>query len=693
MEVTMDLQSNALYKERWISDAIIKLGLPDTDENKTKLSKRFDTSYKPKKIKTSNTYTIRDREVSAMQLFNEVKEHKLILNETGTMFHNQDTIMSPVTETEFALYKDRDVFKALYKYNDSVEGNNPVLAGRYNLLQGAVKTLMNTYYGVQANEYSKFYNPDVAGSITGKCRSVTSVSALAVESIFSFVEMESLSEVYNFVLKVQEEIKLENGTHKDIIQLTSDVQITDDMLVAKLVNQTKNGFRFKKILLNTISAYDYELKVRLFYKSNFNAFISLDKVMESIYAFIKVFDTYNAPFLDPYKLPKEVSSYTGKFEYILELFHLACGGFYNTVRAKEKIDEMTRRLVAIMDTDSNIVILKDPINNLTKNLETLKGRKLNEVITDKDIHLTVMNFISGIMSHSVDRVLKRFAHMFGCQEKYAKELYFKNEYYFETLLITSGKKNYASILALKEGKRIDPTRLEIKGLTMKKTSVNPEIGRRAMDVVENYVLRRPNDFSLKDFVQKVDFYVDEIEQLARQGDQSLYFSTKINTPVDKLTRKDYRGQAVKAWNAVAPKEFQIETPGGFKMVDLKINAKQLKQNYPTIYKDLAKFVEKDKFITVTDKENAIDLAIESNVNRIAIPSDMDITPDFIKEFIDVGAFTSKFIATMVPVLNSFNISIYKGGDREHHTNIINFSDKHGAGTNDDDYDGDDYDGE
>jgi len=126
------------------------------DRSKLK-DKQIEVTRDPIHNKISKKMTLKELEVF-------IDENEANLNITGSIFSGHDKHVSIFFTVIDFLFKSRKIYKK--KMLEAKEAGDMVMASIYNGKQMAYKILANSLYGAMGNEHFRFYNIDIAKSIT-----------------------------------------------------------------------------------------------------------------------------------------------------------------------------------------------------------------------------------------------------------------------------------------------------------------------------------------------------------------------------------------------------------------------------------------------------------------------------------------------------------------------------------------------
>ncbi len=615
-------------KDIWV-DAMLER-MPDMD--RITIEGIFDRYYNPVDLEMYNPVRLSKRIIPVTTLIDEINSKQLIMNELGTLFYNHKDIISPSSSTEDKLYTGRSIQKM--KYKEFKSKGDKLNADRWNNRQNMSKRSMNTFYGIQASPYCKYFSASTAGSITCKARNVTVNGIMAAERQYGHYKYRELGYVQHMINTIGKE-------DSSILDKYEVPTVTDEMVIDKIYDTVDNIHLYEReYVVEYIKNLSPVVKTMYYYKSNF------DKALEYIPKFknrfrdiMKQLIKNNEPYTNPYKPPVAKD----EIEELARDCNALCGGVYSRYDLVKTFSDYDRQRTLTVDTDSAIIAIDKDVNML---MDTVKDEL---EIGDYDFKTAMSTLHILMLDRTIDIETKKYANMYHVPEKYHENIAFKNEFLFSKYILTDVKKSYAAIIEIIEGFVI-PSEMEVKGLQMKKSTVNSDIGKMCQDILEFDILR-VEKFSYDRLFASIRKAMDKVANSVLTSHEYFLLS-KISKPAEMFTRNDYRAQAVKLYNAMASDTEKIETPGGFKMV--LVNLDGFREKYPKKYQLMVESVIRDRVLSkVTDIESA-DKHL-SNVSKLAIPIDMDISPEWLNSIIDVEAYTSLIVNTLKPILKALGI--------------------------------------
>ena len=165
-------------------------------------------------------------------------------------------------------------------------------------------------------------------------------------------------------------------------------------------------------------------------------------------------------FMDPNDVPESIATPLFKFkEYLMKYIYCR----YLSVDRIYRLRNFKRRVVTVIDTDSNILSLDTAIDYIFDNVikdETF-GRSFNNNI------FICVNMLAYVLTSAVTDILLTYGEHSNIPEEYRPIYNMKNEFFFLRLVIGKAKKRYISKIVLREGNLMNPPKYDVKGLTYK----------------------------------------------------------------------------------------------------------------------------------------------------------------------------------------------------------------------------------
>lgn len=455
------------------------------------------------------------------------------------------------------------------------------------------------------NAFSKFYSQDLGGSITCRSRHTISVSGIACEAFMGKYRFRNLGAVKHLIKETKaQEYSLES------LNFLNQVTVTKGQLHYHLTQNSKN-IEFKDIMEMIIDELDPLTIKKLYYKNNLAAFMDTpyfkkfldvmsDKLNDNYTSNIDKVGTLNAKgkpiglssaiYSDAYDIPSNSKEEFKLLEHFID--EILFGYFWydgdyveeaeywsNTM--EDTFAEMNRTEVGVVDTDSNNIVVDDEMKPIYEVI--VKNSVIPEDNKEYYNEINAISIVTFILARFVDLALTRYKYHAQIPESAHHHIDMKNEFYFRNLFITTSRKNYIATIMVKEGRVFDKDKIkmEIKGLSLKKSGYNENIRVTATHIIEQYVFGNKNTLDL--YPKMKEFKNNLIESL--KSDKGIeYFTTlKIPNVLDAFDPGEHRVKAIRFWNMISP-DNTIEPPTNFYVVPLVIDKEKLINEYPAEYK-------------------------------------------------------------------------------------------------------------
>ena len=630
----------SLFRDSWINYTSIITDIQDKDFLAEKFDKFFTDSY----TKVYNSVKGKTSEYKTRDLLKTIAE-KYVIVENGCLFLHHDIFRAPAVGSFDILKKLRAYYKTNMKKAKG-EGRS-MEVGFYSLMQQNTKEALNTYYGIMINILSKYYNYDVAGSVTIRGRSTVTVNGVTVEYIFGRYRPYNVSIHLHFINEVVSKKVDWNYWGKWFyeVPVPTDEEILNDLLL----HHNDGTYYGKDILLNRIRRLTDNERYLVYYTASFKNCLKLPKMKDSI---IKIMSIQNEDYhiakdildsgkdlwkvksilyLDPMSGPEKVKKYFDELDrYFKEILY----GYYwyegDINEYGERLDStefifknMQRDRIIITDTDSLIIYL-DADMDLIKAIPGFKEATSN--FEKEMLNYVTGSFIINAVSNVVQAGLERYTNASNIERKYGKEIHYKQEYFFATLQPTKGAKNYIGYISIQEGVLLPTKEIDLKGLSLKKSNFNPEMSSRAKDLVLELIAKKEKP-DLKKIMDRIAKDRQELTDMYRSKDNIQMFTiSKFKKRYDNMydyEKGNDRFKAVDLYNHLYPNKEKIKLPGSFKIasVDFKDQDDYLKEAYPDMYDRLIKY-NYERLLT------KVKCSFRSKIrDKFNIDKKQDITPE------------------------------------------------------------------
>ena len=643
-----DLQENRVieaYKQDFRD--IMPLLIPSLtpDEVDRALDYSIDKRFTDHNISIHNSYKHAKVDMSLVKFANYVMDKKPIMTPYGVIFSRHGTVPNPLYKMVDDFVNTRQKFKKkMFQYPKGTEEFN-----KYNLLQLVAKVDVNAIYGAIGAMSSIFYNIYCAGAVTSAGRGAISASITLFESFLADnVKFSSLNEVMTFIKNVTNEKNIRKFKDDDIL----DEYIDDEMCFGKLILECGYEWipteRECEIIWEAVTRLTPEDKNRVFYKNNLYRFCNNNKISNII---VDILCTLKAPFLDPNHPPKEIKD---KLEYLLELIKEYVYYGYIFIDKLDRIETMIRQIVLITDTDSCIISLEhwyQFVLGLTKNIDMRVKHQLVEVVkrvkrdefgdpiedlvavAEEDDPRYAYDFyndeiteirrsaspvytppadgfrhsIINIMSYCVSQLILDYMdrytmHYNSWDKNRTCMLIMKNEFLFKAIMLTNGKKNYASIQEVQEGNIVPPEAgLAISGLPLDKVGIPESTSKVLKRIIRDQILDA-QDIDQLAILSELAILQKKIYNSLINGEVEYYKVARIKPANAYANPMSTQGiKASVAYNALKnPHEEEINLDQGNTIILIKTNLDKKnivksQVDHPDFYERAMKVLDTDAF--------------------------------------------------------------------------------------------------
>lgn len=187
--------------------------------------------------------------------------------------------------------------------------------------------------------------------------------------------------------------------------------------------------------------------------------------------------------------------------------------------------ESIRRSAITSDTDSTIFTVQDWVI-------WYKGD-----LSFDDEAMSIAAVMIFLASQTITHVLAIMSANFGFEEKRIFQIAMKNEFKFDTFIVTNVAKHYFSNISVQEGNVFEHRETEIKGVHLKSSNAPPKITKRATDLME-FIMKSTLEnkkISLISILKDIADTERELISSVLKGDTEFFRLAQIKTP-DSYTK-------------------------------------------------------------------------------------------------------------------------------------------------------------
>ena len=629
-------------------------------------------NYTDNKAKLDNNYTKQVIEGTVLDILNYIDSLQPILTSSGVLYRQHKQADNPLSQMIQGFLVQRKAYKKeMFKYPKGSE-----MFEKYNLLQLLEKLNANATYGVLGAPTSAFYNIYVAEAITRNGRSYISASMMFFEAFLGGnVKFNSLNEIIIFIHNVVEEKP--NRKFDDSIIL--DRNITRAECFYALLNNVDPTIWVpteKQMMLvwERLSSLNNEDINRIYYKNNLYTFCQLQPVKDLI---IKILATLDKPYMDPNNPPSSIKNDLDNLVSILKEYVYYPHIYIDKL---DRIEYMQRDIVVITDTDSCIVSFDawyrfvldfvynidlpikhekfrmyelvniDAFGDKDKRLmtepaevrydydfytdeviEIHKSKDMSKLIPQDSLRYSIINIIAYVCSKLIVDYLSVYCKLAGSyQSKNDCIMIMKNEFLFNTILLTDNRRNYSSLVALQEGNIVPQTKkasLTIAGLPINKSTLSEGIKAKLQDILYEDIMTSTN-IDQVEIMKKLVLVEKEIVR-SIMNKETTYYKPDNVAPIRSYAKDPVSVNGVKAcliYNELRTDGMEyinLEDRNKIFKVKVDINrakVEAIKDKYPEVYEKLIKLLEHP--------------VLGKKLDVIGFPIDSEL-PDWVLEFVDI----------------------------------------------------------
>ena len=642
------------FIHKYINQSVAGLMLRYPGTNDEKLRRIVEEDILTKDSEFMNKYNVSERDpfgrdiVGTMYtLLTYLETDKPILTGFGALYQqHQSGIDNVLLKMVQYLLNERKVCKG-HKF-EHAHDEDKALYNLFDKQQLTFKLLNNSFFGAAGQPQCIFFDPYFPSAIMYTGQIIIMTAMITFEKISGNFYFDTLDDCMLYMERIlSQEYKADDFK----IDIHSNKQQVFDLLKSKFEGKTFNENRLM-IMLSALT--DIQLD-RIYYKNNFLKFIENTGLKNVLSEIIK-FD-----FLDVNKPSKELSTHLDKFWKWTSEY---CMYEFISVNRVEFCHTHTRNTVLTVDTDSNFLYNK-PFTNILRGFfpEELKDYK-----TNMNMKLSAINISMFIFTRLIGAGYDHMGTMLNVDEEHRPVINMKNEFTFDRLMTTPQKKHYAGILLAQEGIILSGSpmkRLDMKGLQLRKSSLNKNIRTYFTDTLLNKILL-PEVINLPDIYSDFESKEIAIKTSLLKGELEYTQPGKVNS-IDKyvtpFTIQTLRGTLL--WNALFPAN-PIMPPQ-------KINFLKLK---PMPYLEFVEAIPEEyrerviKLYSTTIDKNGKKLS-DVPVNIIGIPKNVNELPDFVRPFINIDVMVQDQIKAAMEILKPLEFKSLDILDKSFSTNIIN----------------------
>lgn len=320
------------------------------------------------------------------------------------------------------------------------------------------------------------------------------------------------------------------------------------------------------------------------------------------------------------------------------------------------LDGSTPEVIDTIDkTDIDYNFVDDEIVEVKKYAEPFI------IIPQENVRYSTIN----ILAYCLYKIVNDYMELFTINANAVRVdkkclLIMKNEFLFKRVLLeASNKKRYATIQELQEGNKVPKEKeLDIKGMDIRKSTINPYTRERMEKIIHEDILKADN-IDLVHILKQLAIFENDIFNSLRNGEKLYCKPIKVKSikAYDDPMRVVGIKQSI-VWNALKDDDapmIDLEQINNLDILKLNINKhniENLKSKNEYAYNKVIALMSSNKYF-------------EKEIDSIAIPKDQTF-PDWMIDFIDY----TTVINNNLSVFPLESLRIYRGNSSNNYTNII-----------------------
>jgi len=657
---------------------------PSLEEKEVReiIRKQLKDSLRDPSIVLDNNVTKERSKCTLSELCNWIDEQKPIVSGNATFYVHPEVLQSPASKMLRELKKSRQRIKR--QMFDA--RNDPDLYQQLDLTQSNKKVAMNAEYGASGSPTAAFYSKYSPAATTMLAQSIITTMAVFFESfIGDNMKFPHINECFDWIKCVQ--------TKKNKIPKWLYTPSLEEVTLRLYYHFPSLDQEDAKVLRKYLSNLQEEELTQLYYINNLREFIIRHKRVQSLireillklpllqgsekivppefqskFSSVEDYNEYVAQemFLNPYSIPEKIK---GEMKDLTELILEHCFIDYLTSDSIKKLNQWKRKVVLLVDTDSNVINSNLFISLILDEVFPQNNFGRERIYND----MICANILASILSRGIEILLDKYGVLHHAGKEAREELSMKNEYFFRRLFLMTTKKRYASSIVLREGHINIPFKTEIKGLDFIKAGVTDDVTKRFTDILERNILFS-EELQLHELMRDYRRFEKEIEESLRLGSTE-YLPVK-SYKAEGAYKNPWAVQVFKAvmvWNTICPEQM-IYTLSKIKLIKLTVGSPAdleiIAQDYPEQYDralhrvfggyDLYNQYRQEKKEASKDgralDESLYPPLMKAGMSTIAIPGTLDQIPDWIRPLIDHQTIISDVSNSFKSVLESFRMS-------------------------------------
>lgn len=653
------------FKDKWIQEQYEKIkAVVGDDFNDERIMELLNKSWAKRK-EPEHTFMLTKDSVSTStveSMMDRFLNSNYIMSAYGVMYKQPTEHTSIFNDVMWTVIKERkDIRKFIAKQKKEL-GEEFMLNQftRWNSKQKNRKIVVNAAYGVIASYISVFFNngPLMASSqcsITKTGQTLTTIGISNIENwLENNIDFVNVSDLLNYVVWCKNYYLKNKDINEKYLTKLRDVSREDftDYLVSKLEKPKMVDVKYIRLVVSRLS--DLEIK-SIYYRNNMPSIVNQDYWISMVKLILEVSVKLKENKKDEEKTEEDKIQEGIYKKYISELddfvFNTTAVDFIHPQRFTRQFMK-TRDAAIISDTDSVFISVHRYLSDIKKYFHT-------DSIPERDLDLKISKIFIHISDRYIKFVLDEYLDFIHVSDERKPDISMKSEFDYSKILV-DGKKTYAGWkigeLSVPLG---DDSEIDVKGLSIKKSTVVKELRDSFSDILENNVLNT-NNIDALEILYKFEKIENDIRTNLAAG------TTKYLQPASVSGDGSYdiperipAWRGVQIWNTIHPEQ-TIDLPG--RVMQVRITPlddySYLGEQYPEVYERIQDILN--------NKVNLLGSKYDGNSKRksnkkdvldiICIPYQLESIPEWIIPLIDIDLIVDRLMKPGQFILNAIGVS-------------------------------------
>lgn len=239
--------------------------------------------------------------------------------------------------------------------------------------------------------------------------------------------------------------------------------------------------------------------------------------------------------------------------------------------------------------------------------------------------------------------------------------YCEDNVLYSRILLTRNKKQYTALLFLQEGNIVDPPRIDMKGMSIKKANVCLRTREYFTSLIDDYILQS-NHVTRSDILRKFIDFESDIRASLERGEVDFLTPAKANDPNSyKNPERMPVMRGVIIWDKLFP-DINIQTPAKVNMLKLKCETidelEVIKDEFPDEYNIIAETIFGDETYR------------KYGFSSISLPKSVTKIPEFLLPLVDYDTIIDDNTRTGYLILQSLGFKLVTYNNQEFYTTLV-----------------------